>query len=343
MDGTLISIIVPLLLFFVLVVIVLYLSVRVVSQYERLVVFRLGKTRPELVKEPGLRFLIPVVDRPVKVDIREDFDEIPSQTNITKDNAPIDIDFLIYFRIVDPLASVVNIYNFRAALRGIATTTLRAVIGDMNLDDVLSKRDQINDVLRARLDEQTERWGGKVTTVEIRELIPPPAVQDSMNRMLTAERTRRAVVTESEGERQSKINIAEGEKQSAILKAEGQRQSAILEAEGYSEALKRIFSAAREIDDRTMALQYLDALKILGSTSATKYVIPLELTDLAKRLGNFLDGGLETGQAVRLGTQPAEPRGTVAALEPASASSVATAPTVAPEAAPRSDAPTADA
>jgi regulator of protease activity HflC (stomatin/prohibitin superfamily) len=309
MDGTLISIIVPLLLFFVIAAIVLYLSVRVVNQYERLVVFRLGKTRPELVKEPGLRFLWPVVDRPVKVDVREDFDEIPSQTNITKDNAPIDIDFLIYFRIVDPLASVVNIYDFRAALRGIATTTLRAVIGDMNLDDVLSKRDQINDVLRARLDEQTERWGGKVTTVEIRELIPPPGVQDSMNRMLTAERTRRAVITESEGERQSRINVAEGEKQSAILRAEGERQSAILQAEGFSEALRRIFSAARDIDDRTMTLQYLEALKQLGSTAATKYVIPLELTDLARRLGNFLDHGLDTGQAVRLAHEHPEVQG----------------------------------
>jgi regulator of protease activity HflC (stomatin/prohibitin superfamily) len=308
MDGTLISIIVPLLLFFVIAAIVLYLSVRVVNQYERLVVFRLGKTRPELVKEPGLRFLWPVVDRPVKVDVREDFDEIPAQTAITKDNAPIDIDFLIYFRIVDPLSSVVNIYDFRAALRGIATTTLRAVIGDMNLDDVLSKRDQINDVLRARLDEQTERWGGKVTTVEIRELLPPPGVQDSMNRMLTAERTRRAVITESEGERQSRINVAEGEKQSAILRAEGDRQSAILQAEGFSEALSRIFMAAREIDDRTMTLQYLEALKQLGSTAATKFVIPLELTDLARRLGNFLDNGLDTGQAVRLaGEQRTEP------------------------------------
>jgi regulator of protease activity HflC (stomatin/prohibitin superfamily) len=313
MDGTLISIVVPLLLFFVIVVIVLYLAVRVVNQYERLVVFRLGKTRPELVKEPGLRFLWPIIDRPIKVDVREDFDEIPAQTAITKDNAPIDIDFLIYFRIVDPLASVVNIYDFRGALRGIATTTLRAVIGDMNLDDVLSKRDQINDVLRARLDEQTERWGGKVTTVEIRELLPPPGVQDSMNRMLTAERTRRAVITESEGERQSKINVAEGEKQSAILRAEGDRQSAILQAEGFSEALTRIFSAARDIDDRTMALQYLEALKQLGSTAATKYVIPLELTDLAKHLGNFLDSGLDSGQAVRLAHEREESSGQVAA------------------------------
>ena len=205
-------------------IVILYLSVRIVRQYERMVIFRLGRTDPGLVREPGLRFLIPFVDRPVKVDIREHFIEVPSQTVITRDNAPIDIDFLIYWRIVDPMSSLVNVANFRGALEGIATTTLRAVVGDMLLDDVLSKRDQINDVLRVKLDEQTERWGGKVTTVEIRELMPPPDVQDSMNRMLTAERTRRAVITESEGARQSKINVAEGEKQSAILTAEGRRQ-----------------------------------------------------------------------------------------------------------------------
>jgi regulator of protease activity HflC (stomatin/prohibitin superfamily) len=299
MDPIL-STIATLLFLAVVLIVILYLSVRVVKQYERMVVFRLGRTNPGLVKEPGLRFLIPFIDRPVIVDVRETFVEIPSQTNITKDNAPIDVDFLIYWKIVDALSSVVNVNNFGGALQGIATTTLRAVIGDMNLDDVLSKREQVNDVLRAKLDEQTERWGGKVTTVEIRELLPPPQVQDSMNRVLTAERTRRAVITESEGARQSAINVAEGEKQSAILKAEGRRQAAILEAEGFSEALKRIFGAARDIDDRTMALQYLEALKELGASSATKYVIPLELTDLARRLGNFVDGGLETGRAVRL-------------------------------------------
>ena len=146
-----------------------------------------------------------------------------------------------------------NVAYFAGALQGIATTTLRAVIGDILLDDVLSKRDQINEVLRAKLDEQTERWGGKVTTVEIREIIPPRDVQDAMNRMLSAERNRRAVITESEGARQSAINVAEGEKQSAILRAEGKRQSAILEAEGFSQALERIFAAARDVDERTMA------------------------------------------------------------------------------------------
>lgn len=289
----------------VVVIVILYLSVRVVKQYERMVVFRLGRTDEHMVREPGLRFLIPFVDRPIKVDMREQFVEVPSQTNITRDNAPIDIDFLIYYRIVNAMSSVVNVAYFSGALQGIATTTLRAVIGDILLDDVLSKRDQINEVLRVKMDEQTERWGGKVMSVEIREITPPPDVQSSMNRMLTAERTRRAVITESEGERQSKINVAEGEKQSAILRAEGVRQSSILEAEGFGQALTRIFEAASKIDDRTMTLQYLDALKQLGQTDATKYVIPLELTDLARRVGNFLDSGMETGMAQRYSSRTA--------------------------------------
>src|SRR6187549_4022334 len=274
-----------------LLLLFLYLSVRVVYQYERMVIFRLGRTGPTLVRDPGLRFLIPVIDKPAKVDIREKFIEVPSQTTITKDNAPINIDFLIYWYIVDPLRSIVNVQNFSGALQGIATTTLRAVIGDILLDDVLSKRDQINEVLRAKLDEQTERWGGKVTTVEIREIIPPRDVQEAMNRMLSAERNRRAVITESEGMRQANINVAEGEKQAAILRAEGLRQSQILEAEGFSQALERIFSAAHEIDEKTMTLQYLEALKALGASPSTKFVLPLELTQLAQRVGNYIDRG----------------------------------------------------
>ena len=140
----------------VIVLLAIYLSVRVVQQYERMVIFRLGRTDPTLVRDPGLRFLIPIIDKPTKVDIREKFIEIPSQTTITKDNAPINIDFLIYWYIVDPLRSLVNVQNFSGALQGIATTTLRAVIGDIMLDDVLSKRDQINEVLRAKLDEVRE-------------------------------------------------------------------------------------------------------------------------------------------------------------------------------------------
>jgi regulator of protease activity HflC (stomatin/prohibitin superfamily) len=275
--------------------IALYLSVRVVQQYERMVIFRLGRTGSNLVKDPGLRFLVPIIDRPYKVDIREKFIEVPSQTTITRDNAPINIDFLIYWYIVDPLRSIVNVQNFAGALQGIATTTLRAVIGDILLDDVLSKRDQINEVLRAKLDEQTERWGGKVTTVEIREIIPPRDVQEAMNRMLSAERNRRAVITESEGARQANINVAEGEKQANILRAEGKRQAQILEAEGFSQALERIFAAARGVDEKTMTLQYFEALKGLGAGPATKFVIPVELVDIANRITGFTSRGLDKG------------------------------------------------
>ncbi len=276
----------------VIVLVLLYLSVRIVNEYARLVVFRFGRTGPDLVKGPGLVFLIPIVDRPVTVDLREQFIEVPSQTTITKDNAPINVDFLIYWRIVDPLKSVVQVAFFAGALQGVATTTLRAVIGDILLDEVLSKREQINEILRAKLDEVTERWGGKVTTVEIREITPPRDVQEAMNRQLSAERTRRAVITESEGTRQSTINVAEGDKQSAILRAEGDRQAAILRAEGFSQALERIFSAAKGVDEKTMALQYLDALKTLGSGPATKFVIPLEFTELLRPITGYVERGM---------------------------------------------------
>src|SRR6187402_281092 len=272
----------------VIVLVILYLSVRVVQQYEKMVVFRLGRTNETMVRDPGLRFLIPVIDRPVKVDVREQFIEVPSQTTITKDNAPINVDFLIYWRIADPLKSVVNVVNFPGALQGVATTTLRAVIGDILLDEVLSKREQINEVLRVKLDEVTERWGGKVTTVEIREITPPRDVQDAMNRQLSAERTRRAVITESEGSRQAAINVAEGTKQAEILRAEGDRQAAILRAEGFALALGQIYAAASQVDQKTMALQYLEAFKALGASPSTKYIIPLEITQLAESFRGFL-------------------------------------------------------
>jgi regulator of protease activity HflC (stomatin/prohibitin superfamily) len=314
----------------VILLVFLYLSVRIVQQYEKMLIFRLGKTNEALVRDPGINFLIPIIDRPVKVDLREQFVEIPSQTTITRDNAPINIDFLIYWRIVDPLKSIVNVAFFAGALQGIATTTLRAVIGDILLDDVLSKRDQINEVLRAKLDEQTERWGGKITTVEIREIIPPRDVQEAMNRMLSAERNRRAVITESEGARQANINVAEGEKQAAILRSEGRRQAQILEAEGFNQALKQIFEAARGVDERTMALQYLDALKALGAGASTKFVIPLEFTQLMGPLLSFVDRGMEGGGS----------RGTASAL-PAGGSRPPSAPPAPPPAGQPGSRPTA--
>jgi regulator of protease activity HflC (stomatin/prohibitin superfamily) len=289
MDPALAAIVAFLL---VVALVAVFLSVRIVQQYQKMVVFRLGKTNEKMIRDPGLRFLIPIIDRPVKVDIREQFIEVPSQTTITRDNAPINVDFLIYWRISDPLKSVVNVVNFPGALQGVATTTLRAVIGDILLDEVLSKREQINEVLRVKLDEVTARWGGKVTTVEIREITPPRDVQDAMNRQLSAERTRRAVITESEGTRQAAINVAEGQKQSEILRAEGDRQAAILRAEGFSQALTRIFQAASGVDQKTMALQYLEALKALGAGPATKFVIPLEFTRLMEPFAGYVARGM---------------------------------------------------
>ncbi len=269
----------------IVVIFILATSIRIVSEFQRLVVFRLGRCIGE--RGPGLVMLIPVVDRPVKVDLREQVREIPAQTSITMDNAPISIDFLWFYKVVDPTKTVLQVGNFELASQGIATTTLRSVIGSISLDSVLSEREQINNALRTRLDEVTERWGVKVTNVEIREIIPPREVQESMNRQLSAERIRRAVVTESLGTREAAINVADGQKQAAILEAEGTRQAQALNAEGYAQALENIFNAAKGVDSKTITLKYFETLKDLGKSESTKYIFPLEFTSL---MADFIKG-----------------------------------------------------
>jgi regulator of protease activity HflC (stomatin/prohibitin superfamily) len=261
-------------------------AVRIVKEYERVVVFALGRLIG--AKGPGVVFIIPFVNRVTKIDLRERFLEVPHQTCITKDNAPTDIDFLIYFKVIEAQQSVVQVQNFEGASIGIATTTLRAVVGDIPLDELLAKREQINNVLRTKLDEVTERWGIKVTNVEIREIRPPADVQEAMVKQMSAERTRRAMVTEADGKRESAILVAEGEKKSSILRAEGDKQSAILRAEGYSQALNQIFSAAKTVDAKTMALQYLDTLKALGASPSTKYIFPMEFTNLISPMRDYV-------------------------------------------------------
>jgi regulator of protease activity HflC (stomatin/prohibitin superfamily) len=261
-----------------LLILILPQALRIVREYQRLMVFRLGRAIG--AKGPGLVFLIPFIDKGVMVDLRELYLEIPHQTAITEDNASISIDFIVFYRVIDAVASIIEVGNFAGAAQNIASTTLRSVVGDMALDDVLAKREQMNEILRTKLDEVTERWGVKVTNVEIREIIPPPAVQDAMTRQMSAERTRRAVVTEADGSKQAAITVAEGNKQSAILNAEGDRQAAILRAEGFSLALTKIFEAARGVDANTMSLQYLETLKQLGASPSTKWVIPMEFSNL---------------------------------------------------------------
>ena len=260
-------------------VVLLFMMLKIVPEYERLVVLRLGKVLDE-PKGPGIVILIPVIDKPIWVDLREIVTPIPHQACITKDNAPISVDLLIYRKVVDPTASVVQVQDFSAAAGGIAVTTLRAVIGDIPLDDVLAKREQINHTLQSKMDQVTSRWGVKITTVEIQEIKPPKDILDAMSRQMSAERTRRALVIEAEGTKAAAITVADGEKQAAILKAEGDRQAAILRAEGFALSLSKIFEIAKGVDAKTMSLQYLETLKALGAGPATKFVLPMELTSL---------------------------------------------------------------
>jgi regulator of protease activity HflC (stomatin/prohibitin superfamily) len=297
------AMVVPVIFLAIFALIFFSMAIRIVAEYQRLVVFRLGRALPG-ERGPGLVLLIPIVDRAVSVDLREQFLEVPAQTCITRDNAPISIDFLIYWKVVEPRASVIQVSNLPGASAGIATTTLRAIIGDIILDDVLAKREQINQLLRDKLDEVTARWGVKVTTVEIKEITPPHEVQDAMTRQMSAERSRRALVTEADGKKQAAITIAEGEKQAAILKAEGsqqstilaaegERQASILRAEGFALALGKVFQVAQTVDPKTLSLQYLDTLKTLGASPSTKFIFPLEFASFLRPIADY--AGRATG------------------------------------------------
>ncbi|MHA1607597.1 MAG: SPFH domain-containing protein [Candidatus Freyarchaeota archaeon] len=305
MDGELLF---PLAIAIFILILFILPNIKILKEYERAVVFRLGRLIG--AKGPGIVFLIPLIDRAVKVDLREAFIEIRGQRCITKDNAPVDIDVLIYYRVIDPNESVVKVRDFRGATVGIAQTTLRSVVGDIVLDDVLAKREYINTVLRDKLDEVTERWGVKVTSVELLEVIPPRKVQEAMIRQIEAERERRATVTEAEGKREATIKIAEGDAQSEILKAEGERESwileaegernaMILEAEGKAMALERIFESARSMDDKTMLLYYLKSLENISGSADSRLLLPVEFASLMRLLSENLGSLKDKGEKKR--------------------------------------------
>jgi regulator of protease activity HflC (stomatin/prohibitin superfamily) len=264
------------------------MSVKIVREYQRIVLFRLGRAIG--TRGPGFVLLNPVTDRTAWVDLRETFLEIPQQTAITQDNATISIDFIIFYKVVDPSMSVLQVRNFATAAQNVAATTLRSVVGDMALDDVLSKREQMNAALRVRLDEVTERWGVKVTTVEVREVNPPPGILDAMTRQMSAERTRRAAITEAEGQKQAAITLAEGKKQASILQAEGDRQAAVLRAEGLAAGLDKIDAVGQHLDPTTVRLQYLETLKQVGVSASTKIVVPMEFSGLVGGIAKLAGG-----------------------------------------------------
>jgi len=270
-----------------------------VQQYQRMIVQKFGTYVG--TRRSGLHFLVPFVYHGTKVDLRERVTRVPTQKYITADNVVVDMDFVIYYRIMEEYAerAVLEIQNFELAVVNLAFATLRAVIGSTTLSEALAERERIRDALQVRMDEVTERWGVKISQVEINEIDPPPGVKAAMEREKSAEAIKTADITESEGARQSQINIAEGEKRAAILsaegereaqilKAEGEQQAAVLRASGFSEALEKINSVAANADGRTMSLQYFETLKSLGESPSTKWIFPMEFTSM---LGNFLGMG----------------------------------------------------
>lgn len=279
------------------------MSFRIVPEFRRLVIFRLGRCLG--ARGPGMVWLIPFVDRGVVVDQREVYFDVQPQTCITSDNASVSIDFIVYDKVIDPVLSVLEVQDFTGAARGLAVTTLRAVVGAMVLDDVLSKREDINRVLHEKLDAVTDRWGIRIMAVEIREVVPPAPIEEAMTRQMAAERNRRAMVAEANGQRESAVMVAEGDRQATILRAEAERQAAILRAEGFALGLQEVVKIASGVDGQTLTLQYLEALKQLGSGDATKFVIPMEFVSLLQPIL------AHAGQALR--NEQAEPAAAVAA------------------------------
>ena len=271
----------------------------VVQAYQRMVIQKFGTYIG--TRRPGLAFLIPIMYHGTKVDLRERVARVPTQKYITADNVVVDMDFVIYYRVLEDMAekAVLEVQNFELAVVNLAFATLRAVIGSTTLSAALAERERIRDQMQVRMDEVTERWGVKVSQVEINEIDPPPGVKQAMEREKSAEAIKTAEITESEGARQAQINRAEGERQAAILEAEGARASEILKAEGdqqaqvlraqgFSSALERIHEVANTVDSKTMSLQYFDTLKSLGDSPSTKWIFPMEFTNM---LAPFLGMG----------------------------------------------------
>ena len=297
-------------------------GVKVIRPYERGLVERLGKYHA--TSEPGLRLILPFVDRMVRVDMREMVVDVPPQEVITSDNVVVSVDAVVYYEATDPQRLVYNVMNFMLAVTKLAQTNLRNVIGDMQLDDALTSRDTINTKLREILDDATDKWGTRVVRVEIQRIDPPPDVMHAMHEQMKAERTRRAVVTQASGEREAAIARAEGEKQAAILEAEGQRQAQVLAADGQADAIKAIAEGEKfrqltvaegeaeairlvykAIHDGgptkdLIAIKYLEALQVMANGEATKIVIPVESSALVGALtgmAELLKGADESSDA----------------------------------------------
>ncbi|HEX6969080.1 MAG TPA: SPFH domain-containing protein [Micromonosporaceae bacterium] len=275
-----------------LTVITLMRAVRIVPQQRMDVVERLGRYRRTLT--PGLNLLVPFIDSVrSKVDMREQVVSFPPQPVITSDNLVVSIDSVLYFKVVDPVRATYEIADFLEAIEQLTVTTLRNVIGSLDLERTLTSREEINRHLSGVLDETTGRWGIKVTRVEIKAIEPPPSIRDSMEKQMRAERDRRAAILNAEGHKQSQILMAEGEKQAAVLRADGDRQARILQAEGQAKAIRTVFDAIHQANpsQKVLAYQYLQALPQIANGQANKmWIVPTELTKALEGLGGALGG-----------------------------------------------------
>ena len=302
------SMLVLLLILGAVIVVILMTTIVQVEQYEAGVALRLGKFHSML--NPGWNFVIPLITQVFKVDLRIQVLDVPRQEVITKDNSPTMVDAVVYYRVADANKAVLAVANYRAAIVNMAQTTLRGVVGDMELDEIFSSRDKINAILREKLDIETDPWGVKVDNVEIREVDPSPNVKAAMEEQTSAERERRAAILKADGEKRSSILNAEGDKQSRILNAEGDKQSRILAAEGVRQAkvleaqgqrsqtilekqgeaqgLRITAMGASALDSKALTVLSLESLKEIGAGASTKFILPFELTKLFEGAADYV-------------------------------------------------------
>lgn len=304
-----IFIIVLLVVLAIFVIVVIFRSIRIIPQAYSGVVERLGRYQRTL--QPGLNVLVPFIDRlrPL-VDMRETVVSFPPQPVITEDNLVVSIDTVVYFQVTDARAATYEIANYLGAVEQLTTTTLRNVVGGLNLEEALTSRDNINGQLRVVLDEATGKWGIRVSRVELKAIDPPLSIQDSMEKQMRAERDKRAAILTAEGTKQSAILEAEGARQSDILRAQGEREAAVLRASGESEAIEMVFRAIHEgnADEKLLAYEYLQTLPKISANPANQlWIIPSELTAALQNISSAFAGPLGAARGLRgSGTAPAD-------------------------------------
>ncbi|MEF8843416.1 MAG: SPFH domain-containing protein [Haloarculaceae archaeon] len=269
-------------------IVAVYQAVEIVNAYEKRALTVFGEYRKLL--EPGISFIPPFVSRTYAFDMRTQTLDVPRQEAITRDNSPVTADAVVYIKVMDAKKAFLEVDDYKRAVSNLAQTTLRAVLGDMELDDTLNKRGEINARIRRELDEPTDEWGVRVESVEVREVNPSQDVQQAMEQQTSAERRRRAMILEAQGERRSAIETAEGDKQSNIIRAQGEKQSQILEAQGDAISTVLRAKSAESMGERAVIDKGMETLADIGQSESTTFVLPQELTSLVGRYGKHLTG-----------------------------------------------------